>query len=491
MFDKIELNPLKSSGSAIIVHEGVKTEVNYNEWSQNTKPEVPFSKIFYLNDHDSRLYLATDTYVQLIMASGIRISGKNQKAVKYLQEWIEDTFFEEMIEDGCHSYVIAGNCMFELLFKGKKFIGIDEVDITTMVGAERTKSGKVLKYIQYVNDKENPIDAKYIAHLKFTNRKQELWGRALAQSIVVPKVVNGREQESAIEEMWKIENAMVKIFQSYASPMMMIQFEDVGEDFIEDKQEEFKKLGAGAKIITDKAFTAKIFEVNPASKFDKYIEHWEQNIVEAGSQFASQMFTAGFTARASSEDTSDMIKLKIRRVQRRFGLQINKTIFDVVLKAGGFKPENAKIKVDFPFEKESLLEIKDIIGLFEKQGIKRSELRQFLAKTTDLEIDLEDMDDTLPLTSVTPVDKMGDKPAEPEVPQLEMIDMEKRILETLKDIHGGVKQTKKDMKESLKKEIDKREELLRVKDNEEKAIREKKLKVLDSIEKGIKETKLS
>ena len=128
---------------------------------------------------------------------------------------------------------------------------------------------------------------------------------------MTPKEVNGKLIDSSVEEMWKIENAMVKIFQSYASPMMMIQFEDVGEDFIEEKQSEFKKLGAGAKIITDKAFKAEIFEVNPASKFDKYIEHMETAIMEAGTQFATQIFTAGFTARASSESSSDMIKLKI------------------------------------------------------------------------------------------------------------------------------------------------------------------------------------
>jgi len=183
-----------------------------------------------------------------------------------------------------------------------------------------------------------------------------------------------------------------------------------------------------------------------------------------------------------------MIKLKIKRVQRRFGLQINKTIFDKVLISGGFNPANAKIKVDFPFEKESLLEIKDIIGLFEKQGIKRSELRQFLADTTDLEIDLTDMDDTLPLTSVTPVDKMGDEPT--EVPQLEMIEMEKRILETLKEIHGSSKQTKKEMKDSLQKEIDKRQNEADDRIRQEISINNEKLMTLKAIKRKAEESKI-
>ena len=48
----------------------------------------------------------------------------------------------------------------------------------------------------------------------------------------------------------------------------------------------------------------------------------EKNVIEAGSQFASQIFTAGFTARASSESSADIIKLKIKRIQKRYGKQI-------------------------------------------------------------------------------------------------------------------------------------------------------------------------
>ena len=406
MFDKIVIERIESSGEAIVVTEGVTSELDAARWSKETKPEVDFATMFYLNDHDSRLYLASDTYVQLILGSGMIISGENQKAIKSLQAWIDDNSIEEKLEDGAYSYVIAGNVIFELIIKGKKILDIKEVDITTMIGAERTKKGIIKSYTQYVNDKDIPLPAKTIAHLKFSNRRQEMWGRALAQAIVTPKIVNGKEIDSAIEEMWKIENAMVKIFQSYASPMMMIQFEDVGEDFIKDKQQEFKKMGAGAKIITDKAFKAEIFEVNPASKFDKYIEHYEKNILEAGTQFATQIFTAGFTARASSESSTDMIKLKIKRIQRRYGLQLKRTIFDLVLKGLGFNPEKVKLKVDFAFDSESVLTIQDVIGLFEKGGIRRSELRKYLKDNTDLTPDPDDMDDTLPVTSVTPTDKM-------------------------------------------------------------------------------------
>lgn len=491
MFDNIKINPIESKGNAFVVEEGIKSEVNYHEWSEGTKPEVPFAKIYYLNDHDSRLYLASDTYVQLILGSGMVISGKNQKAVTALEKWVKDNYIEEKVEDGCHSYVIAGNVIYELLRKGKKVVDIDEVDITTMVGAKRDKTGQIHSYTQHVNDKDIEIEAKDLAHLKFTARRQEMWGRSLAQSIVTPKTVNDKHIESSVEEMWKIEDAMVKIFKSYASPMMMIQFEDVGEDFIEDKQQEFKKMGAGAKIITDKAFKAEVFEVNPASKFDKYIEHMEKDVIEAGTQFASQILTAGFTARASSESASDIIKLKIKRIQRRFGLGLKKQIFDLVLIGLGFNPQTVDIKVDFQFDSESVLSIQDVTALFEKGTIKRSEVRDYLAENTDVKIDMTDMEDTLPITSVTPTDKMGKEPELPEeteakkkkkkiLPLNQPHDMESNTSfeaeknKVMQEILDDVKMTKKEIRTKLQEHMFKKEE-------DDKVLRNKKMDILDKL----------
>ncbi len=268
--------------------------------------------------------------------------------------------------------------------------------------------------------------------------------------------------------------------------MMMIQFEDVGEDFIEDKQQEFKKMGAGAKIITDKAFKAEVFEVNPASKFDKYIEHMEKDVIEAGTQFASQILTAGFTARASSESASDIIKLKIKRIQRRFGLGLKKEIFDKVLEGLGFNPKIVDIKVDFQFDSESVLSIQDVTALFEKGTIRRSEVRNYLAENTDVKIDMTDMDDTLPITSVTPTDKMGGQNKEPEQPEESSQEMKNTSYDeernkVLQEILSDVKMTKKEIRLKLQEQVEIKEKREFIKVSEETAIRNKKMKILDKL----------
>ena len=248
-------------------------------------------------------------------------------------------------------------------------------------------------------------------------------------------------------------------------------------------------MGAGAKIITDKAFKAEVFEVNPASKFDKYIEHMEKDVIEAGTQFASQILTAGFTARASSESASDIIKLKIKRIQRRFGLGLKKQVFDLVLEGMGFNPKIVDIKVDFQFDSESVLSIQDVTALFEKGTIKRSEVRAYLAENTDVKIDMADMEDTLPITSVTPTDQMGGQNKEPEIPEPTK-PTESVVLDTsyneeknkvLQEILNDVKMTKKEIRLKLQEQIDIKEHHESIKVNEESELRVKKMQILDKL----------
>jgi len=51
--------------------------------------------------------------------------------------------------------------------------------------------------------------------------------------------------------------------------------------------------------------------------------------------------------------------------------------------------------------------VPDALTLYRDNGIKRSELRRYLSKTTGLDIDQADMEDLLPITSVTPTNTIG------------------------------------------------------------------------------------
>lgn len=431
--DTIEINPIVSTeGYTAVINEKVDTEQDHG--GDNNKPERTFKEICYLVDHDSRLSLSNDTWAELLLGSGMILHGKNKKTIKKVKDWLKTINWDEKLEDGVQNfYIKTGNMMFEV---APLMADLVEVDIRTIDGAKR-KGRKVVSYIQKVNNDENEIQAKEVIHFKFSSRTGDVWGKPLANSIIQRRWVGGRERASPIEDMWEVENAMIKIFQSYASPMMMIYFKDAGEAYIKKTERKMKKAGQGSKILTDKEFDAKVFEVNPASKFDKYIEHLEKDVIETGGQFATQMLTAGFTARASSESAGDVIKLKIKRKQRRLGTQILSMVIEPYLRIIKLDPAKEEMEVGFQLESEEALSITDIQSLFEKGSLTRSELRKHLDKNTNIEIDTDDMANNPPITSVTPTNDIGQVTGDAAkvAAQPQMVPMEalEKLIEIIKD----------------------------------------------------------
>ena len=52
------------------------------------------------------------------------------------------------------------------------------------------------------------------------------------------------------------------------------------------------------------------------------------------------------------------------------------------------------------------LQVADMVTLYRDNGITRSELRQYLVKSTMVDINQADMENLPPITSVTPTDKL-------------------------------------------------------------------------------------
>ena len=383
-----------------------KNLVARTTWSNNGMPDLSFAEQDYFCKKDGRLVLARDTFKQMILGNGIRIKAKNEDTKLKVMEWMDDIYFEEKVEDGLDSYLDMGNLLFE---KYPKMADIIEIDITLITAVNRDEKGRIGKYIQDNGTQLVELLPQDVAHLKLTNARREIWGRGMFDSLLTDRSLpNGTKIDSPIISMWKVERAMPMIFDSYASPIMMIHFKDAGKEFIDSKKEEFKKVKPGAKILTDKEFEVKIFEVSSAAKFTDYVKHFQENIMEVGTQFPLQMFNAGFTARASSETTDSVVLRKIRRMQKRLSTQLKHEIFDNYLLAIGKDPRKEDVIPYFDTEFKSELTVDDVNTLFRTNILKRSEVRKSIGTSTNMELDMSDMEDLPPITSVTPTN--GVKP---------------------------------------------------------------------------------
>ncbi len=406
----IEKKPEYSGTLSVLEAFNSKSEVNESDFVTEFTPDKPFSEMIDAINKDPRLDMARETYVQMIMGSGMKVKIGKNSTQEIVNDWLNEIGFEQMLEDGLYSYVGVGNLIWEKAPKNADFV---EVPIDTIKSIIRDKKGKIKTYLQDVNNKDIYIPAKDVIHFKLSNVSREIWGRGIFHSILSdyedPR--SGKTYDSPLIQMKEIENAMAEIFHAYASPLLMFQFEDAGEDFIRQQADALKKAKPGMKIVTDKPFKVEKFEVNGNAKFDGYVEHLQRDVIEPGSKFPLQFFNAGFTARAASESTDSVLIRKVKRIQKRLAIQIRDEVVIPFLRGIGNKTKASDINIVFEFESKAEMTVPDAVTLYRDNGIKRSELRQYLVKTTALDIDQQDMEDSPPITSVTPTHKLtSDKP---------------------------------------------------------------------------------
>ena len=106
----------------------------------------------------------------------------------------------------------------------------------------RKKDRTIKSYITHVNGKDKPLDPTTLIHFKFTNVRQEVWGRGIFHALLTEfkNEKTGERFEAPIFAMKRIEDNIMKITDNHASPIRMIYFEDAGENFIKKQGEKLK-----------------------------------------------------------------------------------------------------------------------------------------------------------------------------------------------------------------------------------------------------------
>jgi hypothetical protein len=318
-------------------HGGSPAQVirNFNTYTYyGESPEVPFKTLSYYKDRTPQLELAVTTLAEMVYGTDININAdkKNptaEKIVKDLLDWNDQVQLYSKIQQVTYSLLTYGNAIVEKLSE-QTFKDILEVSMDTIIGKKRDNTGRYIEYyIQILGgtgsspiqlgkglkdkDGNDNVSDRFVEfNLNMYGRKD--WARSAFYSLAATRRINGKESKPLIENMWEIEDAMARIFHNFASPNMIITYANASVKYIKQKLLEFKKMKPGDAIIGDRAPDIKVIETNAQSKFDKYVEHME-NTFELGTNFSNQFFTAGFSARAASKDTANIIDKKVRSIQ--------------------------------------------------------------------------------------------------------------------------------------------------------------------------------
>ena len=411
-----KINPVKEKyeGSIRVIEAfNHKSEVNQSDYMDELAPDRPFVQTLNAINQDPRLNLSNETYIQMVLGKGLRVSAKKESIADMVTDWWDDINWDEQLEDALYSYLGCGNMFFEHDPTFKEYI---EVPVTTIESIVRNKNGDIKFYLQHVNDIDIKLKPSEVTQFKLTNVSREPFGRGLHHSVLsnYTNPDTGEIYDSPLIQMKKMEDAMPKIFEGHADPTVMFHFADAGEQFIKTQADALKKMKHGSKIVTDKEFDVKVIESSGNSKFEGYIEHIQRDLLEPGSKFPLQFFNAGFTARAASESTDSVLTRKVKRIQERLANQIKIFCILPYLKKRGKNVKSKDIQVFFESPQKQEASITDIITTFRDNGIRRSELRQWLISNTNIPVNQDDMEDEAPITSVTPTNQLQDTRDKPK-----------------------------------------------------------------------------
>ena len=405
-----------------------KSEVNESDYQDELSPDRPFVETINAINQDPRLNLSNETYIQMILGKGLKITAKKESVADMVNEWLESINWDEQLEDALYSYLGCGNMFFEHDPSYSEWV---EVPVTTIQSIVRDKKGNVKYYLQHVNDQDIKLRPNEICHLKLTNVAREPFGRGLHHSVLstYTNPDTGETFDSPLIQMKKMEDAMPKIFEGHADPTVMFHFADAGEQFIKTQADALKKMRHGSKIVTDKEFDVKIIESSGNSKFEGYIDHIQRDLLEQGSKFPLQFFNAGFTARAASESTDSVLTRKVKRIQSRLANQIKMKIVIPYLQKHGKNVKAKDIQLFFETPQKQEATIADVTTSFRDNLIKRSEARKWFIGNTSININENDMADEPPITSVTPTNQLQDTRDEPENTSVKDNDTNEKLLE--------------------------------------------------------------
>ena len=405
-----------------------KSEVNQSDWQDELAPDRPFVETINAINQDPRLNLSNETYIQMVLGKGLRVTAKKESVADMVTEWFDEINWDEQLEDALYSYLGCGNMFFEHDPTYGEYV---EVPVTTIQSIVRDKKGNVKYYLQHVNEQDIKLRPNEVTQFKLTNVSREAFGRGLHHSVLstYTNPDTGEIFDSPLIQMKKMEDAMPKIFEGHADPTVMFHFADAGEQFIKTQADALKKMKHGSKIVTDKEFDVKIIESAGNSKFEGYIDHIQRDLLEPGSKFPLQFFNAGFTARAASESTDSVLTRKVKRIQSRLANQIKMKIVIPYLQKHGKNVKAKDIQLFFETPQKQEATIADVTTSFRDNLIKRSEARKWFIGNTSININENDMEDEPPITSVTPTNQLQDTRDEPENTSVKDNDTNEKLLE--------------------------------------------------------------
>ncbi len=360
--------------------------------------DIPLLDVMKLYDRDPTCKSSVD----LLAASAVKrfyttCAPDQEKAKQAVDSFCEETNLDGLLHDMAIRLIACGNDFWLRLTPDRlaEFVRmpidcVEKIKLTSVSGLKipYRVEGYQLRAYYRGGSSDGVLVPQAVLHWNINQNYNSGFGVGLLQVLLHTLTVCDDKRPAFAWMKSKIEKILPKIFVKYAGPDVVVQAEGMKDDSfkkyeaaIKNRPEEGQWLFSGAKNVSVNPVS-----IDPRARFEYYIDHIVNQFYLGCETPLPRLFsTPGFTE-ASARAALDLQDMLIDPVQRMVKRRVEREIFAVVLRQGGFDPIKAQVRLNWGSPETPEITASDLIGAANGSLIRPEEFRKNAVKILGWEL---------------------------------------------------------------------------------------------------------
>jgi len=354
-----------------------------------TRPNIPLADVMKLYERDPTCKASVDLLASATAGIGFYTTVNEEyemakEAKEVVDKFNADVNLDGLLCDMARVLIACGNDFWLRIIPASLTdlhrLPIDAVEKITQ--SSISEDLKIPYKVESYKLRASPygggeLDPEATIHWRINYLGSEGFGIGILQVLLHTLTINSDKRPAYAWMKSKIERILPKIFEKYAGPDVLALLEGAKEATIRKFEAAIKKRPEeGAWLFYNKKGDIKPVTIDPRARFEFYIEHiLNQFYLGCETPLPRLFSTPGFTE-ASANAALDLQDMLIKPIQRYVKRQVERDIFNPVLRQAEFDPAEAQVRLNWGTPETPEVVLADIVKAAELNLIRPEEFRK-------------------------------------------------------------------------------------------------------------------
>jgi hypothetical protein len=355
--------------------------------------DIPLVEVMQLYERDPTCKSSVDLLAASTVGMGFYTTCEQgqEKAKAAVDKFCEDVNLDGLLNDMAKPLIACGNDFWLKLMPEKladllrlPIDAVERVQLASVIGFKipYKVEGYKLRVAYQGSNTSSVMSPEAVIHWHLNSSNTSSFGLGLLQVLIHTLTVNTDKRPAYSWMKAKIERIMPRIFEKYAGPDVLAYVEKADPATIKQFESAIKnRPEEGAWLFYNKPCEVKPVTIDPrAQGFVYYIDHIVNQFYLGCETPLPRLFsTPGFTE-ASARAALDLQGMLIKPIQRYIKRQVERNVFDAVLRQASFNPLEAKVRLNWGSPETPELVPADLIHAAQLGLIRPEEFRKNAVK---------------------------------------------------------------------------------------------------------------